>query len=40
MNQFFHLIENRFENNIDCLLTTIDNVPVTQLSQQYWGGKH
>lgn len=31
---------NRFENNIDCLLTTIDNVPVTPVqAKQYWGGK-
>ena len=31
---------NRFENNIDCLLTTIDNVPVTPVqAKQYFGGK-
>lgn len=31
---------NRFENNIDCLQTTVNDVPILPVqAQQYWGGK-
>jgi hypothetical protein len=36
---FIYEWRNRFENNINCLSSSINNIPIAPQSTQFWGGK-